>query len=127
MRQAYFPFFILLASAVSMHFPVNALPEVARQKESGDNIGEMGIIDFTSTWSLRHSSGWTPSNLTEDEGVILKALCRMAITANGGVWGSVRVNAAISVLSFGADPPDYLQSTVYKTCMMAGGMDQRDR
>lgn len=87
----------------------------------------MGIIDLPSSWMLRPSSNWFPSNLTIDEAVILKVLCRMALNANGGVWRSARANAAISVLSFGAEPPDNLQATVYKTCMMAGGMDQTDR
>lgn len=89
------------------------------------NIGKTGVTDLPSSWQLRNGSGWTPGNLTSDESVALKTLCRLAVGANGGVWQSERLNAAISVLAFGADPPDNLQATVYKTCMMAGGMDRR--
>ena len=91
------------------------------------NIGKTGVTDLPSSWHLRNGSGWTPGDLTSDESVALKTLCRLAVGANGGVWQSERLNAAISVLAFGADPPDNLQATVYKTCMMAGGMDTRLR
>jgi hypothetical protein len=94
------------------------------QLEATDNIGTSGIIDFASSWQLRKGSGWTPANLTKDESVVLMALCRIAVGANGGIWNSERINAAISVLAFGGDPPDNLQATVYKTCMMAGAMDR---
>jgi hypothetical protein len=97
------------------------------QLEATKTIGKRGIIDFASSWKLREDSGWTPANLTTDEAVVLKTLCRLAIGANSGVWQSERINAAISVLAFGADPPDNLQATVYKTCMMAGDMDRRRR
>lgn len=86
-----------------------------------------GVIDYDSTWKLASNSGWTPANLTTDEAAVLKTLCRLAIGANGGTWQSERINSAISVLAFGADPPDNLYATVYKTCMMAGGMDMRRR
>jgi len=97
------------------------------QLEATKNIGKGGIIDFASSWQLRKDSGWIPGNLNTDETVVLMTLCRLAIGANGGVWRSERINAAISVLAFGADPPDNLQATVYKTCMMAGDMDRRRR
>jgi hypothetical protein len=82
-----------------------------------------GIQDGPSSWELRKESGWSPANLTLDEVVALKFLCRLALQTKGGAWRSERINAAISVLVFGADPPDNLQSTVYKTCRMAGSSD----
>ena len=97
------------------------------QLEDTNNIVRSGIIDLPSTWYLRKGSGWVPANLTTDESVVLMTLCRLAVGANGGVWSSERLNAAISVLAFGGDPPDNLQATVYKTCMMAGDMDRRTR
>ena len=92
--------------------------------EAANNIGKNGIVDFASSWQLRKGSGWIPANLTKDESVVLMTLCRLAVGANGGIWNSERINAAISVLAFGDDPPDNLQATVYKTCMMAGAMDR---
>lgn len=97
------------------------------QLEATNNIGKSGIIDFASSWQLRNGSGWIPANLTTDETVVLMTLCRLAVGANGGVWSSERINAAISVLAFGANPPDNLQATVYKTCIMAGDMDKGRR
>jgi hypothetical protein len=97
------------------------------QLEAGNNIDKSGIIDFASSWQLRKGSGWIPANLTKDERVVVMALCRLAVGANGGIWSSERINAAISVLAFGGDPPDNLQATVYKTCMMAGDMDRTKR
>lgn len=97
------------------------------QLEVDNNIGKRGVIDYTSSWKLRKESGWTPANLTKDESVVLMSLCRSATGANGGFWQSERISAAISVLAFGDDPPDNLQATVYKACMMAGRMDRGRR
>ena len=97
------------------------------QLEADKNIVKSGIINFASSWELRKGSGWIPANLTTDESVVLMTLCRLAVGANGGVWSSERINAALSVLAFGGDPPDSLQATVYKTCMMAGDMGERKR
>jgi len=97
------------------------------QVEATNNIDTSGIIDFASSWQLRKGSGWIPANLTTDESVVLMVLCRLAVGANGGGWSSERINAAISVMAFGADPPDNLQATVYKACMIAGDMDRRKR
>jgi hypothetical protein len=81
-----------------------------------------GVQDGHSSWELRKGSGWSPANLTLDEAVALKLLCRLAMYTKGGAWHSERINAAISVLAFGADPPDNLQATVYKSCMSATGL-----
>ena len=105
--------------------PFNVVLAGNRQLEVIKNLGESGVIDLPSSGQLRKDSGWTPANLTSDETVALMTLCRLAVGANGGAWQSERMNAAISVLAFGADPPDNLQATVYKTCMMAGDMDRR--
>lgn len=107
--------------------PFSAALEGDPQSEAANNIGKRGVIDYASSWKLRKESGWTTANLTKDESVVLMSLCRLAIGANGGPWQSVRINAAISVLAFGDDPPDNLQASVYKTCMMAGGMERRSR
>jgi len=97
------------------------------QLETAKNIGKSGIIDFPSSWQLRKGGGWIPANLTKDESIVLMNLCRLAAGANGGVWSSERINAAISVLVFGGDPPDNLQANVYKTCMASGDMDSMKR
>jgi len=97
------------------------------QLVASNNVGKSGIINRASSWQLRKGSGWIPANLTQDESVVLMTLCRLAIGANGGIWRSERINAAIAVLAFGGDPPDSLEATVYKTCMMAGDMGRSRR
>ena len=94
---------------------------------ASNSVGKNGIINRASSWQLRKGSGWIPANLTQDESVVLMTLCRLAIGANGGIWRSERINAAIAVLAFGGDSPDNLQATVYKTCMMAGDMGSSRR
>jgi hypothetical protein len=112
---------------IAIAYPFHVTSAVEQSMEVPQNTGKTGVTDLPSSWHLRSGSGWTPANLTSDESVALKALCRLAVGANGGVWQSERLNAAISVLAFGADPPDNLQATVYKTCLMAGNIDRRRR
>lgn len=90
-------------------------------------VNANGIINYPSNWKLAPSNGWTPANLTTDETSALKTLCRLALNANGGVWSSDRLNAAIAILAFGSDQPDHLQATVYKVCNYAGGMGRKRR
>jgi hypothetical protein len=97
------------------------------QLEPANNIDKSGIIDFASSWQLRKCSGWIPANLPKDESVVLMALCRLAVGANGGIWSSERINTTTSVLACGGDPPDNLQATVYRICMIAGDMNRPKR
>jgi len=58
--------------------------------------------------------------LTPNEEAALRALCRAGLKANGGIWASERINAAIATLAFGKDWPDDAQATAYKTCNARG-------
>lgn len=65
--------------------------------------------------------GIAPVNaLTRDEEAALRALCRAGLHANGGIWSSARINAAIATLAFGSEWPDGAQETAYKTCNARG-------
>lgn len=119
-QSAFLPL-VLLCSIVLAAACLPGLADGASGKAFSP-LTKSGIQDGPSSWKLRRESGWSPSNLTTDEAVALKFLCRLAIRSSGGAWNSERINAAISVLAFGGDPPDSLQATVYKTCMTAGGM-----
>lgn len=58
--------------------------------------------------------------LTRDEETALKQLCRAGLNANGGIWSSEPINAAIATLAFGRNWPDGAQETAYKTCNTRG-------
>jgi hypothetical protein len=63
----------------------------------------------------------SPANaLTRDEEAALRSLCRAGLHANGGIWSSERINAAIATLAFGKEWPDGAQATAYKTCNARG-------
>jgi len=66
------------------------------------------------------STGEPARALTADEETALRALCRAGLKANGGIWASERINAAIATLAFGRDWPDDAQATAYKTCNTRG-------
>ncbi|MBE9173290.1 hypothetical protein IQ216_09425 [Cyanobium sp. LEGE 06143] len=82
-----------------------------------DAVGMRGVVDTPSSWHFKKGADWRPSNLTKAELNVLETLCRLRSDAN-----STRLAAAIAVLAFGGDQPDYLGATVYKTCSYAGGM-----
>jgi hypothetical protein len=65
---------------------------------------------------------WTPAMLTSDELLALRSLCHIGLRANGGIWSSARINAAIATLAFGAEQPDGAQAVAYKVCNAAGGL-----
>ena len=54
--------------------------------------------------------------LTPDEEAALRQLCKAGLNANGGIWSSEAINAAIATLAFGSNWPDGAQATAYKTC-----------
>ncbi len=54
--------------------------------------------------------------LTPDEEVALRQLCKVGLNANGGIWSSEPINAAIATLAFGRNWPDGAQAAAYKTC-----------
>lgn len=54
--------------------------------------------------------------LTPDEEAALRQLCKVGLNANGGIWSSEPINAAIATLAFGRNWPDGAQATAYKTC-----------
>jgi hypothetical protein len=41
--------------------------------------------------------------LTPDEEAALRQLCKAGLHANGGIWSSERINAAIATLAFGKE------------------------
>lgn len=58
--------------------------------------------------------------LTLDEEAALRQLCKAGLNANGGIWSSHPINAAIATLAFGKNWPDDAQATAYKTCKARG-------
>ncbi len=58
--------------------------------------------------------------LTPDEEAALSQLCKAGLNANGGIWSSEPINAAIATLAFGKTWPDGAQATAYKTCNARG-------
>lgn len=117
------PIFVLLV--LQLFVPGMAGQAEKTQRDSETWIGNQGISGARPPRRLREPSRWKPSNLTTDEHVVLMTLCRLAIGANGGLWQSDRINAAITLLAFGYDPPDSLQASAYKICMTAGRMDEK--
>ncbi len=69
-------------------------------------------------------TGETARALTNDEEAALRALCTAGLKANGGIWSSERINAAIATLAFGRDWPDDAQATAYKTCNARGYLNK---
>ena len=54
--------------------------------------------------------------LTDSEQEALKALCKIGLNADGGIWDNEDINAAIASIKFGTNFPDRPQTTAYKTC-----------
>ena len=61
--------------------------------------------------------------LTDSEKVALKALCKIGLNADGGIWSNDDINAAIASIKFGEHWPDYASPTAYKTCNWGGYLD----
>ena len=58
--------------------------------------------------------------ITYSEKEALKALCKIGLNADGGIWSNDDINAAISSIRFGENWPDNASSTAYKTCNWGG-------
>ena len=61
--------------------------------------------------------------LTNAEQAALKALCKIGLNADGGIWSNDDINAAIASIKFGEHWPDLGQATAYKTCNWGGYLD----
>ena len=61
--------------------------------------------------------------LTKSEQEALKALCKIGLNADGGIWSNDDINAAIASIKFGEHWPDYASATAYKTCNWGGYLD----
>jgi len=116
---------MLVLLVLALIVPGTAGQADSNQRDGEARIGHQGPSGASPPGRLPESSRWKPSNLTTDEHVVLMTLCRLAIGANGGLWQSDRINAAITVLAFGYEPPDSLQASAYKICMTAGRMDEK--
>ena len=61
--------------------------------------------------------------LTDSEQKALKALCKIGLNADGGIWKNEDINAAISSIKFGTNWPDRPQASAYKTCYRGGYLE----
>ena len=61
--------------------------------------------------------------LTESEDKALSALCKIGLNADGGIWKTRDINAAIATIKWGNNYPDNIQATAYKTCNSGGYLD----
>ena len=75
------------------------------------------LINGLATMLLALATNVLPAQaLTPDEEAALRQLCKAGLNANGGIWSSEPINAAIATLAFGRNWPDGAQATAYKTC-----------
>ena len=61
--------------------------------------------------------------ITDSEKEALKALCKIGLDADGGIWSNDDINAAISSIRFGENWPDDASATAYKTCNWGGYLE----
>ena len=61
--------------------------------------------------------------LTNSEQEALKALCKIGLNADGGIWDNDDINAAIASIKWGRNWVDTAQATAYKTCNYGGYLD----
>ena len=76
-------------------------------------------------WGVKTDSGGRHirgerKKLTDSEQEALKALCKIGLNADGGIWKNEDINAAISSIKFGTNWPDRPQATAYKTFNRGG-------
>ena len=96
---------------------------MARQPLSRVDVDRFKAITAAATGfvlMLFACTGEPARALTANEEAALKALCKAGLKANGGIWASERINAAIATLAFGRNWPDDAQATAYKTCTTRG-------
>ena len=79
-------------------------------------------------WGVKTDSGGRyirgeRKKLTDSEQEALKALCKIGLNADGGIWKNRDINAAISSIKFGTNWPDRPQATAYKTCNIGGYLE----
>ena len=98
-----------LLAALVLPITVNALPNYKQWGVKTDSGG-------------RHIRG-ERKKLTDSEQESLKALCKIGLNADGGIWKNEDINAAISSIKFGTNWPDRPQATAYKTCNKGGYLD----
>ncbi len=61
--------------------------------------------------------------LTDAEQEALRALCKIGLNADGGIWKNEDINAAIATIKFGTNWPDRASATAYKACNWGGYLD----
>ena len=93
---------IPLIAALVLPTMVNALPTYKQWGVKTDSDGG-------------HISG-ERKKLTDAEQEALKALCKIGLNADGGIWKNEDINAAIASIAWGTNWPDGAQATAYKTC-----------
>ena len=100
---------IPLLAALVLPITVNALPNYKQWGVKTDSGG-------------RHIRG-ERKKLTDSEQEALKALCKIGLNADGGIWDNEDINAAIASIKFGTNWPDRPQASAYKTCNKGGYLD----
>ena len=98
-----------LLAALVLPITVNALPTYKQWGFKTDSGG-------------RHIRG-ERKKLNDSEQEALKALCKIGLNADGGIWDNEDINAAIASIKFGTNWPDRPQATAYKTCNKGGYLD----
>ena len=98
-----------LLAALVLPITVNALPNYKQWGVKTDSGG-------------RHIRG-ERKKLTDSEQEALKALCKIGLNADGGIWDNEDINAAIASIKFGTNWPDKPQASAYKTCNKGGYLD----
>ena len=98
-----------LLAALVLPITVNALPNYKQWGVKTDSGG-------------RHIRGQR-KKLTDSEQEALKALCKIGLNADGGIWDNKDINASIASIKFGTNWPDRPQATAYKTCNKGGYLD----
>ena len=98
-----------LLAALVLPITVNALPTYKQWGVKTDSGG-------------RHIRG-ERKKLTDSEQEALKALCKIGLNADGGIWSNDDINAAIASIKFGEHWPDLASPTAYKTCNWGGYLD----
>ena len=74
-------------------------------------------------YGFKTNSPAIKKKLTKSEQEALKALCKIGLNADSGIWKNEDINAAISSIKFGTNWPDRTQATAYKTCNWGGYLD----
>ena len=98
-----------LIAALVLPTTVNALPTYKQWGVKTDSFGRL----------IRGER----KKLTDSEQKALKALCKIGLNADGGIWKNEDINAAIATIKFGTNWPDRASATAYKACNWGGYLD----